>query len=440
LVFTAEIAENAESAGDWSMGWRERLVKARFRGIPFFVDTHNLSTGRRVAVHEFPGGSAALAEDLGLQAREFTLEAFVLGPDYDAARDKLLEALRKPGPGKLVHPYLGALRAQVGRAALRESSAEGGLARFTITFHEVGAPLAAAIRVTPLVQLAARRSIAESIRAFGRKWNVLGMISDYVDGLKTDLGEILAATESAVAGVTNAAANLIRAPFDLGASIAGSLGRLQALGHTPLGAFALYEKNFRVEAKQKNPPTGTLNEQRRADNQAALVALVRQVSLAEGAVAAAAALEGATAPPAGTAKGAIDGLAEEGAVSRGVAELAAPGAPAAPAGGGAVESAAQAAELRDRLLEGIDAALESAPEGVYQALSDARGALVRAYLELGARLPRVERWTPPATLPAVVLAYRLYGDPAREGELARRNRIRHPGFVPGGQALEVLRG
>jgi len=41
-------------------------------------------------------------------------------------------------------------------------------------------------------------------------------------------------------------------------------------------------------------------------------------------------------------------------------------------------------------------------------------------------------------MPAIVLAYRLYGDAERADEIVARNRVRHPGFVPGGQPLEVL--
>ena len=48
------------------------------------------------------------------------------------------------------------------------------------------------------------------------------------------------------------------------------------------------------------------------------------------------------------------------------------------------------------------------------------------------------RVTPEATQPALVLAYGLYEDAGREAEIVTRNKVRHPGFVPGGQALEVL--
>ena len=43
---------------------------------------------------------------------------------------------------------------------------------------------------------------------------------------------------------------------------------------------------------------------------------------------------------------------------------------------------------------------------------------------------------------ALVIAQRLYGDPARmeerAAEIVARNKVPHPGFVPGGAALQVL--
>jgi prophage DNA circulation protein len=45
--------------------------------------------------------------------------------------------------------------------------------------------------------------------------------------------------------------------------------------------------------------------------------------------------------------------------------------------------------------------------------------------------------TPAEPLPALVLAYDLYEDVARDGEITARNKIRHPGFVPA-EKLKVL--
>ena len=60
-------------------------------------------------------------------------------------------------------------------------------------------------------------------------------------------------------------------------------------------------------------------------------------------------------------------------------------------------------------------------------------------------LSRIERYTPTETVPALVIAQRLYGVAngidallGREADIVKRNAVAHPGFVRGGVALEVL--
>lgn len=79
-------------------------------------------------------------------------------------------------------------------------------------------------------------------------------------------------------------------------------------------------------------------------------------------------------------------------------------------------------------------------EPVYQALTALRVALVRDLSTRAIDAPRVTRATLPSTMPALVAAYRIHGDATREAEILSRNGrlIRHPGFVPGGEALEII--
>ena len=112
--------------------WRGRLIDASFRGVPFKVRSHEAPLGRRNEVHQYPGRDDPFVEDLGQEAGVWSFEAFVIGPDYFADRDRLVVALNKKGPGELVHPYLGRKTAAVTDAAVSESFDEGGLARFRL--------------------------------------------------------------------------------------------------------------------------------------------------------------------------------------------------------------------------------------------------------------------------------------------------------------------
>lgn len=75
---------------------------------------------------------------------------------------------------------------------------------------------------------------------------------------------------------------------------------------------------------------------------------------------------------------------------------------------------------------------------VYQALTAVRVALTHDLSARAIDAPRLASAILPATLPALVAAYRLLGDPTLDAEIVARNRIRHPGFVPGGVPLEFL--
>ena len=84
------------------MSWRDRLLPASYRGVAFHVASHQSeAAGRRVAVHEYPGRDLPYAEDLGRRASEYTLQAYVVGRDYDRARDALVAACALPGAGRL---------------------------------------------------------------------------------------------------------------------------------------------------------------------------------------------------------------------------------------------------------------------------------------------------------------------------------------------------
>jgi len=75
---------------------------------------------------------------------------------------------------------------------------------------------------------------------------------------------------------------------------------------------------------------------------------------------------------------------------------------------------------------------------LYTALADLRAAVVRDIAVRGADLALIVPYTPLVTVPALVLAHRLYGDATRADDIITRNQVRNPEFIPGGRPLEVL--
>lgn len=121
------------------MTWKDRLQDASFRGVPFKVEEENAGTGRRVETHEYPNRDKPYTEDLGKVTFRPSITAYVVGDDCFDQRDRLIDALNKPGPGTLVHPTYGELKVCVdGEVRVSTSKSEGRIVRFDLKFVEAG--------------------------------------------------------------------------------------------------------------------------------------------------------------------------------------------------------------------------------------------------------------------------------------------------------------
>ena len=124
--------------------WRRNLQPASFRGVPFYVHIDAKAGGRRIVLHEFPEQDTPFAEDMGRRARRFRVTAYILYspvliPDYQSARDALINALESSGSAQLVHPTLGVDTVVADTYAVTERLEEaGGYSEFEIEFLEAG--------------------------------------------------------------------------------------------------------------------------------------------------------------------------------------------------------------------------------------------------------------------------------------------------------------
>lgn len=397
------------------MAWRDNLQRASFRGVAFLVDAHEANLGRRVQVHEYPLRDKPYAEDLGRKSRTLTVEAFVLGADYMAARGALLTAVELGGPGTLVHPYLGEMQVTLLSCKLRESTAEGGIARFALEFVEAGEKLFASQVVSTAAVVAARADFATDafVANLNRQFAVLRKPDFVARAAGTVFGQALAAIGVAMSRVRGVADQVAGLQHELDAR----KREVPALIYTPALAAQALVSGVRLLVRDVaggsadawslarvllnfggglSEVAGTTPSRRaQAANQAALVQLVRVLAVAEGA--------------------------------RAVSTVA----------WGSYQAAIAA---RDELLGTMDAVMlaPGLADEPFAALRDLRAAVVRDAAASGANLARLVSWTPVATAPALVLAHTLYGDAGRADELLVRNHVRHPLFVPGAVPLEVL--
>lgn len=394
--------------------WRKRLLPASFRGVPFEVDSDSSPVGRRTQVHEFVQRDDPVVEDLGRHARVYKLQAFVIGGDYMAKRDALLAALDEPGPGELAHPWLGRVLVTATECELTHSRQEGGMCRFSLTFVK-GSDQQLAASVNTAQQLEqARAALWDS--AAERYRNAMNGLD--AARLKT---KQLASSVTGVFGILQrefgTVASTLRTVNGLADLLANSPGALVGLFEASFGqslGFGDWSESQRrmlsqVESSRALAPAPIGGG---ADNEAATAAcrdLVRDAVLSQ-------CLAEAVQLPA------LEPPARLGAVSLDQQLVIGPPDP--------VPVAEDVEALRDAATDALwQAALVAGPEH-FDALQAARWRLRRHLSRVASGGVRLTILTPLEATPALVLAWRQYGDAARAPELVGRNAVRHPGFVP----------
>ena len=395
------------------MAWRDELQPASFRGVSFKVNTSDLQSGRRVVEHEYPQRDVPYAEDLGRQARSFTLEAFVLGGDYLAQKNTLLDACESAGPGELIHPYYGSRQVLCTSVRIREAINDGGVARFSFTFNEAGQQQfpTATIDLPAAVEAQAdtvletmQTSFAEQFSVLQQPQFVLDQAVAFMDASITQMQTIednilnpLADFQQSINDYKTDLDKLIATPGRMANRFKQTLAALSgSLSRTPESINAL-----QILATQFIPndtaPVITPSRKQAQSNQRALNQLVQGMALVE--------------------------------TLRLSSDIA-------------FDSFDDAISVRVQLLEHVDVLEHNAADDVFLAMQALRSAFTQAVPTPDQSLPRLIEYMPLQTLPALVIAYDVYGDATREADIINRNKnkIMHPGFVPAAESLEILVG
>lgn len=405
------------------MAWRDEYRPGAFRGVPFHLKSSSSTGGRRTVLNEFPLRDEPMTEDMGRRARKFQLSMTVIGPDYMAQRDRLIAALETAGPGTLMHPFRGELLvAVIDDYSCEESTEQGGLARISATFVEDGGlPRPDSQPAQGSAGNAAADALqADAVAEFEEEFSVAGYASFVAEGA---IDSLQAATQSVLSaggllegagefgalyrGLTGSFQQLILSPGNLGGQLLGLVKGLTGGFGNPLQAFKAQMALFGLGDKAKPVAAASAalvpaRAQLQA-NQAATYRLIERAAVAE-------AVRLAVSKP-GTAS----------------------------AAGVDYDNRDQAVEIREQLLEELDRQQLAASPQRYRQLAQLSAALVSEMSRRAASLAPLTRVTPATTLPALLLAHRLYGDARQAEQIVTRNRIVHPGFVPGGVELEVLK-
>lgn len=444
--------------------WRDKMQPASFRGVPFKVVSSDRQIGRRAVVHEYPQRDLPYTEDMGRKAREFTIEAIIIGPDYMAGRDKLEEALEAPGSGELVHPYRGRIQVVVSSPArISESTAEGGMARFSINFTESGEPVNPAPRADTgaAVVAAADEAQAEAESSFADFFNVEGLqdfvptealttINDSLDSIKRSAnglmsGGLLPEFTQQLFSISGTASSLMRFPANLAGGLFGQISALSAIASNPLGALSSLSSIFgsgsqTSSASQSSLVTGSTTQTNAVSVGALTAVSVLRPLFSFGSTAKpvpnsippTAAMPTLIATPSRIQQAANQAAVISLTRQAAVIEAARVSTKITPASFG------EAVALRDEIAGQLETLAETAPDNVYAALSKLRIAVIKDITTRAADLSSTVQYPVPVTQSALVIAHYLYGDVEQADSIVSRNKIRHPGFVPGGRSIEVL--
>jgi prophage DNA circulation protein len=415
------------------MAWRDQYQQGSFRGAAFRTEADDRSGGRRVVSHEFPGRDDPVTEDLGARAKTFSIECHVIGADFLAQRDALLNALEAAGPGLLVHPQYGRMMVVVFEYSCTHSTEEGGIARFRITFGEAGQAVAAPVAKSSgnEAEKSADNVTAKAPKNFEQSFSIeeaasfvedaateivrgMGQVSQLAAGLRGGVGPALRAFEAGLNFLPANVQSLLRAPLSLAMSVTGLVLAVSALGgggrRTRLQSL---EMLVDWQPPEMEAPVRTPQRALEMANRTALTHLFRVVAAAE--------------------------------LVRTAAALDYP-------------SYEEAVAVRDSVSDRLDrlalAAADRGDDAAAEEFDSLRRALALDIAARGASLARIYRLRLSASEPALVLAHRLYGGDAAQGSgrraseplslearaatIVARNGIAHPGFVPAGVEIELL--
>ncbi|WP_443700647.1 DNA circularization protein [Pseudomonas sp.] len=423
--------------------WRDDLLPASFRGINFLIEQAAVPVGRKGQLHEYPQRDEPFFESLGKQSQVHKVSAYVIGDDCFERRDKLLEALEKEGSGELVHPWLGRMLVDVGECDLSHSRTEGGMARLELTFYPSKPrkfPTGTANTQQQVVK-SSEGLLDSALRRYKAAMALVDSARINLIGLRNGLSNVYTVIQRQFAPFLGIFTNLS--------------GFIQSLVNSPSALSALFSSYFSDFSTSGLFRTG-LNRTNSSPGRASIAASsvaapsyrnsVAVASQHSEAVASINTVPQASGADTTAAAQAVANLVQDSLlvqVALIVSEMPVATQPVSVDSTPSIDhQAVQAIErpevpvaddvidLRDALSEAIwEASLKAGPEH-YLALNTLRQALTKHLTAVAASGVRLVDITPAETLPALVLAYRRFGDATRAGEVVQRNRIQHPGFVP----------
>lgn len=421
--------------------WSSTLAPASIAGVSFRVRSDEIEAGRRRVVHEIPNGRHVV-EEFGPRPREYDVTGYVAGDAADVGAAALLALDGVAGPVLLVLPTTSAMVAgvEIRRSFDRDRLGYVAVSIRAIDAGAVSAPgfgLAVGFGLTVGGLLATMSRAADLVFA-----GIGGMVSS----LTATLGIATSPIASVLIGriVDTAVTGLVVIEAVRAAAAAPALALLddteaRASTAADFAAVALDVADLaeRVAELIDAPETW-------ADDMATAVRSIGDLAAPDLWSTSAASLVDLTADEVPIA------WTSEATIAAAAAAAIVPAAIRVAALASVIEVTAardfadrpSAVAARNRIVEAIAAEVERldrldpVPGDLIGSLTTLRDAAVAALEKRATTLAPVVTVRSTAIVPAIVWAWRLYGDPTRAGEIVARNRLDHPAFVP--EVFEAL--
>jgi len=390
--------------------WLRTLFPASFKGVPFQTERDEEEGGRRIVSHEFPGRDDPFNEDLGEAKRDFDVTAYLASDTVDVQATALTSVCAQRGAGILVLPTHGPITVRCLNFRRSREKDRAGRIAYTLRFVREGA-------ATSLVSFA---SLANMV--FARADALASAVSVFAETAIYALGQPDFVIEAATEGLQTGAATLDVVRMSGNIDPASSAVQRNAI------------KTLYDAAPEAASQTSGVNGEAFAD----LVTIARGIADGMEGGAAVRAFEPILGdqldPPAGpfrtpAAKAAADNEFATALMMR----MAALAAYAEGIASAVISDRQTAIALRADAAEYFDAvlyALSAYEPEIYRAVVDLSGATIdylsRAILDRAPVIPVEAN----RRMPSLWWAHRLYRDPTRSTELAERNRVAHPSFMP----------
>lgn len=419
------------------MAWRDRLVRAAFKGVPFWVDAHVANKARRVGESKLAGRDGSAMADLGRDSDEYEITAYLFGPDYDLAREDLEETLASRGAGVLTLPTRGDRWVRITRGpSTTERQDEGGYCsiRFTATVEDREAGTlsrtpdtrAQLETATTEVQTRVHEDFAATVKTESLSDRYVSPTLAAVDGVARKL----ARAQRVLGGALSPISAAVTRVDDLRARGAILLGTPSRMATGVLDLVLSVYGGVEDHAVAIDRLTGLPEEVRTPFERGRAARLADQIAASFRGLGDDYGSQGQTPEARQSDLNTI-------AVYR-LARTAALVGEANALSTATLDSARFALDALARMLAELDAIARmfGTTDALHVALRSLRASLARHLLGAASKLPDVRRHVAKRPVPALLIAYELYGDASMEADLVARNRTPAPLFTRG--ELEVL--